>query len=117
MRHERLSVAARARLRARRNDAARQPLSENNHWFARLCGRADGYRHWSARAGPDQAQRPIGPNSQLTARCRYPAAARLSHKGTATVTYATHALELRKPSRASTRDECMCDHRTPQMPT
>ena len=78
MRHERLGVTVAERkpetgsaVYARRNDAAPHPLSESNQWFAA-----------AARPGTGTGLHGLGPTrrsgrlgqTQLTARCRYPAA-------------------------------------------
>ena len=81
--------------------------------FAAVVRRVDEYRHWSARAGPDQAQQPIGPNSTHRA-LQISRAARVSHKHrNCEVRDECAGAQQAKPSSASKRD----DRRTPQMLT
>ncbi len=84
--------------------------TESNHCLLLLCGPRGEYRHWSSRAGPDQAQRPIGPNSTHRA-LQISRVARVSHKSTATVRYATSAPDLSKPSRAAPQRAMTAAHR------
>ncbi len=78
--------------------------------FGLLCGRADGYRHWSARGlGPTRRSGRSG-QSQLIARCRYPAP-HAYRTSTAAVKYATNAPDLSKPSRAAPQSAMTAAHR------